>query len=112
MMIQLLHPLSLLFIIMSVRWGLSKYILKTVVRWPESTVIYHPFLNETLMIEDDVEVVFTALRGGSLSVTDLYQNKNLQPFLEGVSEELSLIHIDLILGELLKNELIEIVTLD
>ncbi|MFT6285185.1 MAG: hypothetical protein ACJAXM_001667 [Arenicella sp.] len=97
---------------MSVRWGLSKYILKTVVRWPEGTVIYHPFLNETLMLEDDVEMVFTAFKGGSLSVTDLYKNEKLQSFLEGLNEELSLKHIDLIVGELLKNELIEIVTLD
>ena len=82
------------------------------VRWPEGTVIYHPFLNETLMLEDETEVVFTALMGGSLSASELYKNENLQTFLEGLNEELSLKQIDLILGELRKNELIEIVTLD
>lgn len=94
------------------RWETSKYIGKTVVQWPEATVIYHPFLNETLMLEGEVAVVFAALINNSLSAAELYKEEKLQVFLEGLDEELSLKHIDLILGELLKKELIEIVTLD
>jgi hypothetical protein len=95
-----------------VRWEVSKYVNETVVQWPEATVIYHPFLNETLMLEDEVEIVFIALKDASLSANELLDNKKLRVLLGELDEEASLLRISLILGELRKKELIEIAPLD